>query len=66
MSTALTGEEGLESVRREPPDLIILDLRLPKKTGFEVCAALKSSKDTAHILIVMVSASAKSTRGSRG
>ncbi len=59
VSTALTGEEGLESVRREPPDLIILDLRLPKKTGFEVCAALKSSKDTAHIPIVMVSASAE-------
>ena len=59
VSTALSGEEGLESVRREPPDLIILDLRLPKKTGFEVCAALKSSKDTAHIPIVMVSASAE-------
>ncbi|HEU4765491.1 MAG TPA: HD domain-containing phosphohydrolase [Candidatus Eisenbacteria bacterium] len=59
VNTALTGEEGLESVRREAPDLIILDLRLPKKTGFEVCAALKSSKDTAHIPIVMVSASAE-------
>jgi len=59
VNTALTGEDGLESVRREPPDLIILDLRLPKKTGFEVCAALKSSKDTAHIPIVMVSASAE-------
>jgi len=59
VNTALTGEEGLESVRKETPDLIILDLRLPKKTGFEVCAALKSSKDTAHIPIVMVSASAE-------
>ena len=55
----LTGEEGLESVRKESPDLIILDLRLPKKTGFEVCASLKSSKDTSHIPIVMVSASAE-------
>lgn len=59
VNTALTGEEGLESVRREAPDLIILDLRLPKKTGFEVCAALKSSKETSHIPIVMVSASAE-------
>ncbi|MGE5178501.1 MAG: HD domain-containing phosphohydrolase [Bacteroidota bacterium] len=59
VNTALTGEDGLESVRQSPPDLIILDLRLPKKTGFEVCAALKSSKDTAHIPIVMVSASAE-------
>ena len=59
VATAATGEDGLESVRREPPDLVILDLRLPRKTGFEVCAALKSSKDTAHIPIIMVSASAE-------
>jgi putative nucleotidyltransferase with HDIG domain len=56
---AATGEEGLEFTRRDPPDLIILDLRLPKKNGYEVCAALKSSKDTAHIPIVMVSATAE-------
>lgn len=57
--TALTGEEALDSVRRGAPDLIILDLRLPKKNGYEVCAALKSSRDTAHIPIVMVSATAE-------
>jgi putative nucleotidyltransferase with HDIG domain len=56
---AQTGEEALDSVRRSAPDLIILDLRLPKKNGYEVCAALKSSKDTAHIPIVMVSATAE-------
>jgi putative nucleotidyltransferase with HDIG domain len=59
IGTAQTGEEALESVRRGPPDLIILDLRLPKKNGYEVCAALKSSKETAHIPIVMVSATAE-------
>ncbi|HET9952318.1 MAG TPA: HD domain-containing phosphohydrolase [Candidatus Eisenbacteria bacterium] len=59
VQTALTGEEGLEIVRREAPDLVILDLRLPKKSGFEICAALKSARETAHIPIVMVSASAE-------
>jgi putative nucleotidyltransferase with HDIG domain len=59
VAIASTGEEGLESVRKDTPDLVILDLRLPRKTGFEVCAALKSSKDTAHIPIIMVSASAE-------
>ena len=59
VATAGTGEDGLEIVRKGPPDLIILDLRLPRKTGFEVCAALKSSKDTAHIPVIMVSASAE-------
>jgi putative nucleotidyltransferase with HDIG domain len=59
VQTAMTGEEGLDAVRREAPDLVILDLRLPKKSGFEICAALKSSRETAHIPIVMVSASAE-------
>ena len=54
-----TGEEGLDQIRKDPPDLVILDLRLPRKTGFEVCAAIKSSKDTQHIPIIMVSASAE-------
>ncbi len=59
VNTASTGEEGLEAVRRESPDLIILDLRLPKKNGFEVCAALKSAKETAAIPVIMVSATAE-------
>ena len=59
VTAASTGEEGLEAVRRDTPDLIILDLRLPKKNGFEVCAALKSSKDTAAIPVIMVSATAE-------
>ncbi len=59
VTTASTGEEGLEAVRRDTPDLIILDLRLPKKNGYEVCAALKSSKETAPIPVIMVSATAE-------
>jgi putative nucleotidyltransferase with HDIG domain len=59
VTTASTGEEGLEQVRRETPDLVILDLRLPKKNGYEVCAALKSAKETAAIPIIMVSATAE-------
>jgi putative nucleotidyltransferase with HDIG domain len=59
VTTASTGEEGLEAVRRETPDLIILDLKLPKKNGYEVCAALKSAKETAPIPIIMVSATAE-------
>jgi putative nucleotidyltransferase with HDIG domain len=59
VSAAQSGEEALEAVRRELPDLIILDLRLPKKNGFEVCAALKSSKETAHIPVIMVSATSE-------
>src|SRR4029078_1011696 len=59
VAVAATGEEGLAMMCKAPPDLVILDLRLPRKTGFEVCAAIKSSKDTQHIPIIMVSASAE-------
>jgi two-component system response regulator VicR len=45
---ALDGEEGIEKVASEKPDLILLDLILPKKDGFEVLAEIKSgpNKDT--------------------
>jgi putative nucleotidyltransferase with HDIG domain len=59
VTSASTGEEALEAVRRETPDMVILDLRLPKKNGYEVCAALKSSKETSMIPVIMVSATAE-------
>ena len=59
VTTASTGEEALEAVRRATPDMVILDLRLPKKNGYEVCASLKSSKETSAIPVIMVSATAE-------
>ncbi len=55
-SGAESGEEGLETVSREAPDLIVLDLMLPGIDGFEVCRRLKKSEKTAHVPIVIVSA----------
>ena len=51
-----SGEEGLEAVSREAPDLIVLDLMLPGIDGFEVCRQLKGNEKTAHLPIVIVSA----------
>ena len=41
VSTAETGEEGLALAAAEPPDLVVLDLSLPKMDGIEVCARLR-------------------------
>ncbi len=49
---AYDGQEGLELARREKPDLILLDLMLPKMNGFQVCKTLREEGDTTPILIL--------------
>jgi two-component system phosphate regulon response regulator PhoB len=53
---AQTGEEALELVRRERPDLILLDLVLPGIDGHKVCGILKKDPNTSEILVIMVTA----------
>ena len=53
---AQTGEEALELVRREKPDLILLDLMLPGIDGYKVCGILKKDPSTSEILVIMVTA----------
>jgi DNA-binding response OmpR family regulator len=52
--TAVTGPEGLQKARSLSPDLIVLDLVLPKLDGFAVCEALRKDPATAAIPIVML------------
>jgi DNA-binding response OmpR family regulator len=54
--TAYDGEEGLEKARTGKPDLIILDLMLPKMDGYAVCLALKSDPNYRDIPIIMFTA----------
>lgn len=54
--TAFNGFEAIEKAQAKKPDLILLDIMMPDINGFEVCKILKSSKDTAHIPIIMVTA----------
>ena len=56
---ARDGEEALMRAQQEKPDLIILDIMMPKIDGFEVCRILKSDKDTAHVKVVMLTALAQ-------
>ena len=54
-----TGDEALASVRRNPADLVILDVMLPGLSGLEVCRALRADKTTAAIPIIMLTARAE-------
>jgi two-component system alkaline phosphatase synthesis response regulator PhoP len=50
------GFEALEKAETESPDLIILDVKMPRMSGYEVCTELKGSKKTANIPVVFLSA----------
>lgn len=54
--TATDGMEGLNMARREKPDLIILDIMLPKMNGYKVSRLLKFDEEYKHIPIVMLTA----------
>lgn len=55
VSQAHDGEAGLEMIKGEQPDLVLLDLILPKKLGMEVLEELKKSADTKSIPVIILS-----------
>lgn len=54
--SAMDGEEGLKKVYEEKPDLILLDLLMPKMTGDELCRIIKEDEKTKHIPIIVLTA----------
>ena len=54
--TSKNGEEGYRIIRKEKPDLVILDMMLPVKSGAQVITSLKQKKETADIPVIIVSA----------
>ena len=50
------GEDGMKAVEESPPDIILLDLRLPKLDGCEICRRVKSNPLTKGISITVISA----------
>jgi len=56
--SATTGMEGLQQVKQEKPDLVVLDLMLPEIDGIEVCKRLRSAPATAMLPIIMLTAKA--------
>jgi two-component system, OmpR family, alkaline phosphatase synthesis response regulator PhoP len=53
---AANGMEALSKVAQEQPDVILLDIMMPKMSGFEVCRQLKSDPNTRDIQVIMVTA----------
>ena len=55
---ATDGEEGIEIATREQPDLILMDMQLPKVSGYDATRTLKSQPETKHVTIVALTAHA--------
>lgn len=58
---ASDGEEALNLIRRERPDLIVLDVMMPKKNGYEVCSILKRDETLRMIHVIMFTAKEEKT-----
>lgn len=56
VSSASDGLEAISAVQQSPPDLILLDVMMPRLSGFEVCQRLKSDPATREIPVLMVTA----------
>ena len=54
--SAIDGQEGLKKVKEEKPDLILLDIIIPKMDGYQVCAYLKDNPQTKDIPVIMITA----------
>ncbi len=55
-SSAANGIEALEIVNHDKPDLILLDIMMPKMSGFEFCKQIKTNPRTRDIVVIMVTA----------
>ena len=55
ISAAYDGEEGLKKIEMEKPNIVLLDLMLPKKNGYEVLEAAKQNLELSHIPIILLS-----------
>jgi len=63
---ATNGQEAVEQARKVMPDLILMDVRMPKMTGYDACKQLKSMEDTKHIPVIFLSAKGQEQERQQG
>jgi DNA-binding response OmpR family regulator len=65
-ASATNGEDALVKVREFKPDLMFLDIMMPKKNGYEVCQEIRSATDLNGIYIIMLSAKGQEADKTKG
>ena len=66
VSVARDGDAALALIRSEQPDLVLLDVMMPGKTGFDVCQAVRAEETLAAVKILMLSAKGRDTDLAKG
>jgi DNA-binding response OmpR family regulator len=66
VSVARDGDAALAAIREQRPDLVLLDVMMPGKTGFEVCQAVRADEALAGVKILMLSAKGRDTDLAKG
>ena len=66
VQVARNGEEALRLIERDPPDLVLLDVMMPLRSGYEVCERIRSRAEWRAVKIVMLSAKGRDAEVSRG
>jgi len=63
---ARDGQEAIEAILRERPALVLLDVMMPIKTGFDVCSEVRANESVSNTLIVMLTAKGRDTDVAKG
>ena len=66
VQVAVDGEAALQAIAAQQPDLILLDIMLPKKDGFEVCQQIRANPQWQSLKVVMLTAKGRDTEVSKG
>ncbi len=64
--TASDGEAALAAVAAETPDLVLLDVMMPRKNGYEVCQAIRANPDCKDVRIIMLTAKGREVEREKG
>ena len=66
VSSAINGEDAMAKVRQAKPDLVFLDVMMPKKNGYEVCQEVKTDSGLSDIHIIMLTAKGQESDREKG
>ncbi len=66
IETAADGEAALQCIAASPPDLVLLDVNMPKRDGFDVCQTLRANADWKAVRVIMLTAKGRDVEREKG